>query len=161
MIVKVLLIYPYCPHQINQLLILHGTRTASRGKSLSRWVRNRDSWRLPRQIAIFGICRDISRQYTFSAISRDFLWFSTSDCDFIHSLTVKFLGFLPSEADLTSRYRGWPVVIKSWPVVIEKLTSRYRKVDQSLYPLIMQIWLPTRRVICLHQHIDNLMDRFL
>ena len=36
----------------------------SRGKSLSRWVRNRDSRRLPRQIAIFGICRDISRQYT-------------------------------------------------------------------------------------------------
>ena len=44
-----------------------------RGKSLSRWVRNRDSWRLPRQIAIFGICRDISRQSTFSAIGRDFL----------------------------------------------------------------------------------------
>ena len=77
-----------------------------RGKSLSRWVRNRDSWRLPRQIAIFGICRDISRQYTFSAISRDFLWFSTSDCDFIYSLTVKFLVFLPSEADLTSRYKS-------------------------------------------------------
>ena len=70
-----------------------------RGKSLSRWVRNRDSCRFPRQIAIFGICRDISRQYTFSAISRDFLWFFASDCDFkfIYSLTVKFLGFLPSE----------------------------------------------------------------
>ena len=77
-----------------------------RGKSLSRWVWNRDSWRLPRQIAIFGICCDISRQYTFSAISRDFLWFSASDFDFIYSLTVKFLGFLPSEADLTSRYKS-------------------------------------------------------
>ena len=78
----------------------------NRGKSLSRWVRNRDSWRLPRQIAIFGICRDISRQYTFSAISRDFLWFFTSDGDFIYSLTVKFLEFLPSEADLTSRHKS-------------------------------------------------------
>ena len=78
----------------------------TRGKSLSRWVRNRDSCRLPRQIAIFDICRDSSRQYTFSAISRDFLWFSASDFDFIYSLTVKFLGFLPSEADLTSRYKS-------------------------------------------------------
>ena len=33
----------------------------TRSKSLSRWVQNRDIFRLPRQIAIFDICRDRSR----------------------------------------------------------------------------------------------------
>ena len=81
----------------------------TRGKNLSRWVRiaesrylaftatNRDIWHLPRQIAIISFIRDKSR----------FLWFSASDRAFINHLllTVKFQGFLRSEAILTNRYK--------------------------------------------------------
>ena len=66
-------------------------------------------------------------------------------------LTVKSLGFLRSEADLTSRNKSKKLTsrYKSGPVVI-KVHQSYRKVDQSLYPLIMQISLLTRTVICLN-----------
>ena len=42
----------------------------------------------------------------FPRDSRDFFVVFRTDCDFIYSPRVKFLGFLRSEADLTNRYKS-------------------------------------------------------
>ena len=68
------------------------------GKYLARWVRYRDIWCFPQQIAIFYVFRNKLRFLCFSTTDRDILGFQHSK---IQEFSVKRLN-----------HKSWPIVTK-------------------------------------------------
>ena len=89
------------------------SQLGSRGKNLSRCVRNREILHFPRKTAKFCVYRDKPRNFAFTATNRDMFAFSAIDRDYLFfSIPVNWAGTLirgrvdQSLQKLTSRYKN-------------------------------------------------------